>query len=346
MQVPEARLHRTRGLGLIIGVIAFSLALLLPFDLPTSQRRLVAVLILIFTFWLTEALPLPVTALLAMVLCSLLGILPAKQAFASLGNPIIFLFLGAFLLAEAVKTHELDRRWVEWLLSRKWISCAPFRILTGFGIAAWALSGWMSNTATTATLYPLAWQTFQGLKVRVSRPENFGLALMLVGAYASSIGGIITPVGTPPNLIGLGFLEQQAGIRIGFLQWMLSVMPLGFVMLVCMLLIARLKTRRILTQTNDAFTFTAQRLGKPLTKGELNTLIAFGTAIGLWVSSGVAALLLQHGFLVETLERNAPFVKDALTFLKDMPEAIPALLGAVLLFVLPANNGKPTMNWK
>lgn len=346
MRVPEIQMHRAKWFGLTIGVGAFLGMFLLPFDLPVSQQRLIAVLILTFTFWVTEALPLPVTALLAMVLCSLLGILSPKQAFASLGNPIIFLFLGAFLLAEAVRTHELDRRWVEWLLSRKWIARTPFRILTGFGISAWALSGWMSNTATTATLYPLAWQSFQVLKVRLARPENFGLALMLICAYASSVGGIVTPVGTPPNLIGLGFLEQQARIHIGFLQWILVVGPVGVAMLAFLIFMAWLRIGKVSAEASDAFTFTPQRLGKPLTKGELNTLIASGMAIGLWVLSGVAAILLEQKALSDALERNAAFVKQSLTFLKEMPEAIPALLGAVLLFVLPAENGRPTLSWQ
>ncbi len=345
MQKQEVHTHRTKWLKLTIGVGAFLLLLLLPFDLPPSQRRLIAVLALTLTFWITEALPLPVTSLLAMVLCSLLGILPAKQSFASLGNPIIFLFLGAFLLAEAVSIHELDRRWIEWLLSKDWIARTPFRILVGFSIAAWGLSAWISNTAATATLYPLAWQTFRELKSRLLRPESFGVALMLICAYASSIGGIVTPVGTPPNLIGIGFLSE-AGIHIGFLQWILTVAPIGVVMIACLMLMARLKIRLSLVVAGDALSFVSQRLRTPLTKGELNTLIAFGITIGLWVLSGIAALLLEQRGFVSVLEGNAPFAKQALSFMKDMPEAIPPLLGSILLFVLPAENGKPTMTWQ
>ncbi|MCS7263290.1 MAG: SLC13 family permease [Armatimonadetes bacterium] len=346
MEVSEFQMHRRKWLGMAFGFSSFLIVSLLPFDLPKPQKHLIAVLILTFTFWVTEALPLPVTALLAMVLCSLLGILTPKQAFASLGNPIIFLFLGAFLLAEAVRTHELDRRWVEWVLSRNWIARTPLRILTGFGFAAWSLSGWMSNTATTATLYPLAWRTFQNLKGKMKHPENFGLALMLICAYASSIGGIITPVGTPPNLIALGFLERQAGIEIGFLEWMLVVAPVGIVMFACLIFMAWVSTRNVLYQSDGSFAFAPQRLGTPLTKGEINTLLAFGTAIGFWVLSGIAALLLEQKFLSDALERNFPFVNQALNFLKEMPEAVPALLGSVLLFVLPLEKGRMTMSWQ
>ena len=345
MQLHETGLQRHQRWGLAFGIGVFVLLLLLPLNLPPPQHRLLAILALTFTFWITEALPLPVTALLAMLLCVMFGVLPAKQAFAPLGNPVIFLFLGAFLLAEAVRTHELDRRWVEWLLSRKWIAKTPFRILAGFGISAWAISGWMSNTATTATLYPLAWQTFQELKAKVSRPENFGLALMLICAYASSVGGVITPVGTPPNLIGLGFLVEQANVHIGFLQWVIAIAPIGAVMLVCLMVIAKFRTRTGLEGESN-FTLTTQRLGTSLTKGERNTIAAFGTAVGLWVLSGVAALLLEQRSLIAFVERNALAVKQVLTFLKELPEAVPALLGAVILFVLPAEEGKPTLSWR
>lgn len=339
-------LQRLQLVGLTIAFASFFLLLLLPINLPTSQHRLLAVLGLTFTCWVTEALPLPVTALLAMLLCVVLGILPAKQAFAPLGNPVIFLFLGAFLLAESVRTHELDRRIVEWLLSRERIARTPLRILAGFAVAAWSVSGWMSNTATTATLYPLAWQTFQRLRSRLTRPESFGLALLLICAYASSIGGIITPIGTPPNLIGLGFLAEQGNVHIGFLQWMLAAMPIGALMLVCLLIIAWLRVRKELGVRDWGSVLTTQRLGTPLTKGERNTLIAFGTAISLWLLSGLASLIPEKYLHAHTPTLLHSFASQAVTFFKELPEAVPALLGAVMLFVLPAEEGKPTLSWK
>lgn len=346
MQTSDFSLRRSYFWKLAIGVFVFVTLLLLPVDLPAPQHRLLAVLGLTFTFWVTEALPLPVTALLAMVLCVVMGILPTKQAFNSLGNPVIFLFLGAFLLAEAVRTNELDRRIVEWFLSRKWVSRSPFRILTGFGFISWAISGWMSNTATTATIYPLAWQAFQGLKAQIQRPEKFGLALILVCAYSSSIGGIMTPVGTPPNLIGLGFLAEQANVRIGFLQWMLTMVPVSLAMMAFLLLMAWLRVRTISSGGTAEFVLTPKRLGRPLTKSERNTFLAFGTAVGLWVFSGIASLLLEQQLLVGFLDRNLPELKQALTFLKELPEAVPALIGSILLFVLPSEEGKPTLGWK
>lgn len=343
MQTSDFSLRRSYFWKLAIGVFVFVTLLLLPVDLPAPQHRLLTVLGLTFTFWVTEALPLPVTALLAMVLCVVMGILPTKQAFNSLGNPVIFLFLGAFLLAEAVRTNELDRRIVEWFLSRKWVSRSPFRILTGFSFISWAISGWMSNTATTATIYPLAWQAFQGLKAQIQRLEKFGLALMLVCTYSSSIGGIMTPVGTPPNLIGLGFLAEQANVRIGFLQWMLTIVPVSLAMMAFLLLMAWLRVRTISSGGTAEFVLTPKRLGGPLTKSERNTFLAFGTAVGLWVFSGIASLLLEQQLLVGFLDRNLPELKQALTFLKELPEAVPALIGSIFLFVLPSEEGKPTL---
>lgn len=341
----EKGAQRRHLIGLTVAFAAFLLLLLLPLELPPSQHRLLAVLGFTFTCWVTEALPLPVTALSAMLLCVVLGILPAKQAFAPLGNPIIFLFLGAFLLAESVRTHELDRRMVEWLLSRSWIARTPLRILVGFAVAAWTISGWMSNTATTATLYPLAWQTFQGMRTQLMRPENFGLALMLICAYASSIGGIITPIGTPPNLIGLGFLAEQANVHIGFLQWMFAATPVGILMLICLLIVAWLRVRKGLEIKDLGAVLVTQRLGTPLTKGERNTLIAFGTAISLWLISGLASLIPEKHLHAHT-PALISVVGQAVAFFKELPEAVPALVGAVMLFLLPAEEGKPTLSWK
>jgi sodium-dependent dicarboxylate transporter 2/3/5 len=318
--------------GLALASSLFLLALLLPLPLTAPQRRLIAVLVLTFTLWVTEALPLPVTALLGVTLCVLLGIVPAEQAFASFGNPILFLFLGAFMLAEAIRVHGLDRRWAEWLLARPTFSRSPFRLLTGFGVATWAMSAWMSNTATTATIYPLAWQAFQELRPRLSNASAFGTALMLTCAYASSIGGILTPVGTPPNLIGLGFLQKLAGISIGFVQWMLIAIPIGLAMLVAHLLWARwlfgVKGGQLLTMATE-------RLKTPMTAGERNTAFAFGLTVALWMLTGLLALLLGA---------DAPFVK---AWERHCPEAIPAMLGAMLLFLLPDHRQeRQTLTWQ
>ncbi len=339
---PE-RVRLVVGWKIALGFGLALLLLLLPFPLPHDQHRLLAIWMLTLVFWITEALPLPVTALVAMTLCALLGILPPKQAFAGLGNPIIFLFLGAFLLAEAVHRHGLDRRWMEWLLSKPWFTQSPFRLLIGFSVTAWGLSAWMSNTATTASLYPLAWQTFQTLRTALNRPEPFGTALMLLCAYASSVGGVLTPIGTPPNLIGLGFLEKEAGVHFGFLNWVFHLAPIGAVMLVCLLAYAWWWTKGI-RQHDGGHTLTPQRLGNPLTSGERNTLIAFGVAVGLWLVSGLAALCLESPALVQSVKGT--FVHKGLLFFRELPEAVPALVGAFLLFLLPTEGGRPTLTWQ
>ena len=143
----------------------------------------------------------------------------------------------------------------------------------------------------------------------------------------------------------LGFFAEHANVRIGFLQWMMAVAPVGIAMLVCLMLIARLRARAGLKSENK-FTLTAQRLGTPLTKVERKTLIAFGTAVGLWVLSGVAALLLGQQSLIAAIEQKLITIKQALTFLKELPKAVPALIGAVMLFALSAEGRKPTLTWK
>jgi len=138
MKIVAKNLPR-QWVGFTLASLFFALVLLSPLSLTAPQRRLIAVLALTFTLWVTEALPLPVTALLGVTLCVLLGILPAEQAFASFGNPILFLFLGAFMLAEAIRVHGLDRRWAEWLLAHPTFSRSPFHLLAGFGVATWVM---------------------------------------------------------------------------------------------------------------------------------------------------------------------------------------------------------------
>lgn len=330
--VTTAKKLPRQWVGLSLASCFFLLILLLPLPLTVTQRRLVAVLVLTFTLWVTEALPLPVTALLGVTLCVLLDIIPAEQAFASFGNPILFLFLGAFMLAEAIRIHGLDRRWAEWLLSRPTFSRSPFRLLAGFGIATWAMSAWMSNTATTATVYPLAWQAFQELRPRLPNASAFGTALMLTCAYASSIGGILTPIGTPPNLIGLGFLQKLGGISIGFVQWMLVAVPIGVAMLMAHLLWVRWLFG---VRGGQPLTITPERLKKPLTVGERNTALAFGLTVVLWMLTGLLALLSGS---------DAPFVKE---WERRCPEAIPAMIGALLLFLLPDHRQeRQTLTWQ
>src|SRR3989338_1067334 len=195
--------RRTAGLALGPAVALLLWWLPLP-GLSATAHRLAGVVALVVIYWITEAIPLPVTALLGAALAVIVGIAPAKQVLAAFGDPVIFLFIGSFMLARAMQVHGLDRRIAYTLLAHPWVGGSTDRTLWALGLTACLLSMWMSNTACVAMLFPVALAI-----ARTTADSRYATGLMLMLAYAASVGGIATPVGTPPNLIGIALIQQQ-----------------------------------------------------------------------------------------------------------------------------------------
>ena len=200
----------------MLGPLAFTLLLLFPpAGLTPEAQRLVPALVLAIIFWLTEAIPMAATAFLAPALCIPLGVAPQKEILAPFADPSIFMFIGSFLIAEAMHIHGLDRRIALWLLTRRGVTRSPVTLFAAIGCLTSVISMWMSNVATTAMMIPI------GLGILATCP---GLAdnprvrcnLVLLIAFAASIGGLGTPVGTPPNIITMGFIEKNAGLKVTF----------------------------------------------------------------------------------------------------------------------------------
>lgn len=328
---------RRRTAGLVLGPLAFLVLMIVPpAGLAPGAARLTAVLAWVLTWWITEAVPIPITALLGPALAVLCGVGGVKEMFASFGDPVIFLFLGSFVIAEAMSVHGLDRRIAYAILNRRWVGSSSTRILLAFvGITA-GLSMWLSNTATTAMMYPIAMGVLAALSRLLKRGDGtsadlqrmrFGTALMLVCAYSSSIGGIGTPVGTPPNLIALGQLAELTGTRIPFFQWMAIALPIVGVMLVFAVLYFRFAFPPEVGKIEGSAAFIAEERGKlgAWKAGERNVLVAFLITASLWVLPGVAGLVLGA---------DSPTTRVLTNFL---PESVVALLGAALLFVLPVS---------
>ncbi|HXH05227.1 MAG TPA: DASS family sodium-coupled anion symporter [Vicinamibacterales bacterium] len=324
--------RRRRTAGLAAAPVLFVLLLwLLPDTLAGPARRLGAVLGAMIVLWMTEALPLAVTALLGPVLAILLGIAPAREAFAPFADPIIFLFIGSFMLAEAMFRHGLDRRIAFTALASRLVQggSAVRLVLVYSGVTA-AISMWISNTATTAMMYPIGLSIVGHLAGdRLGQPEmrRFAAVMMLATAFAASIGGMATPVGTPPNLIGLAMLERLAGVRLSFVEWMALGVPLaaGLVMLlVAWFAYADLRHVGLRSGGREAMAEELARLG-PLGPGERNVLVAFGITVTLWVIPGLFAVV------------GAADSAAARAYAAAVPEAVAALIGAILLFLLPVN---------
>jgi solute carrier family 13 (sodium-dependent dicarboxylate transporter), member 2/3/5 len=349
-RLSEAELRferRRRSFGLVLGPLAFlALLVLPPAGLAPAAARLVAVLAWVLTWWITEAVPIPITALLGPGLAVVCRVGGAGEMFAPFGDPIIFLFLGSFVIAEAMFATGLDRRMAYGILSMRWVGSSATRILVAVTAITAGLSMWLSNTATTAMMYPIGMSILvamsrlleraRGEKVDLTR-LRYGTSLMLVIAYASSIGGIATPVGTPPNLIALGQLETLAHIRIPFFQWMLLGGPVMLVMILVLVAYMRWALPpevTVISGSREHITAERAALGR-LKVAERNVLAAFALTVALWVLPGVLALIA------------GPASALARAVQASLPEGVVALFGAGLLFVLPVSwkERRFTMTW-
>ena len=328
-----------------MGPILFVLFLALPLDgLDPRAHRLAAVFMWAVVYWVTEAVPVPVTAVLASVLSVLLGIAPAPTVLAPYGDPIIFLFIGSFMLAAAFQETGLDRRVAFTLLRFPWATRTPSRVLATLGVITWAMSLWMSNTATTAIMLPVGLGILKsmgetpspGSAVSDSR-SGFPIALLLMLTWASSTGGIGTPVGSPPNLIAISMLRELAGRRVTFFDWMSVALPMALLMLGLCWVILTLRYGGPTQSGADLQHHVAAeraRLG-PWRRGEANVAAVFVLAVTLWVLPGATAMISPQAALPRFFERH-------------LPEAIVALGAAVLLFLLPTDlrRGKFTLTWR
>ncbi|HEX2073395.1 MAG TPA: DASS family sodium-coupled anion symporter [Geodermatophilus sp.] len=337
-----------RTVGLFLAPAVTLVFALLPIDLPRNQHLLAAILLGVIVLWITEPVPIPIGGLIGVGAIAVLGVVSGDDAVAPLGSTTIFTFIGAFILAQAMLKHGVARRFAMFILSMNWVGTSTTRVVIAFGLITCLLSAFVSNTATVAMLLPtaigiltviakmlqdkeLVAPDFDPLRLRV------GVALMLMLAYGASVGGLITPVGSPPNLIGRGLIEEATGERIGFLQWMLMALPICALMFVALafvlLLLNRPELRRI-EGVHEYIEHERAQLG-PVSGAERNTLIAFGVTVLLWIFPGVIAL-------------TAGTDSDLYTEIGNrLDEGIVAVLGASLLFLLPTDwkRREFTLNW-
>jgi sodium-dependent dicarboxylate transporter 2/3/5 len=331
---------RRRG-GLVLAPVAFTV--LLAWPMPTLQpeaHRLAAVMGAVVVLWVTEALALPVTALIAACACVLLRVAPAKEVFAPFADPLMFLFIGSFILARGIFLHGLDRRLAYGVLSVRWIGQRPSRILFAFGAVAAFMSAWISNTATTAMMYTigLAILAFLFDKQRAGGAaidRRYATGLMLMTSFAASIGGLATPIGTPPNVIGLGFIRSMIGVEFPFFKWLLIGAPI----VVCLFLVLYAYLNYLcpagvkqLEGSRELLIRETARLG-PWTTAQKSTVAAFSVTATLWILPGIVALVAG--------ESSAAYKSVNAC----VPEAVAALIGASLLFLLPGNEGHRAIDW-
>ncbi|WP_259247111.1 SLC13 family permease [Salinibacter ruber] len=226
---------RQRG-GFVAGVF-LCISLLLspvPEGLEPAAWRTAAVGLLMATWWVTEALPIAVTALVPLVLLPPLSITDIDGAATPYANPLIFLFLGGFIIAQAMQVWRLHRRIALGIVN--WVGVRPPSIVIGFILASAFLSMWVSNTATALMMLPIGLSIIDLTRDRLAErgeemPPHFGVVLLLSIAYGCNVGGMGTLIGTPPNALLAGFFSESYGVEVGFAQWMIVGLPLVVVAL-------------------------------------------------------------------------------------------------------------------
>ncbi len=313
-----------------------------------AQQKLLAVMAWTAIWWICEPVPIPVTSLLGPTLCVLMDIAPMKDVFSAFANPMIFLFMGGFMLAKAMMVNGLDKRIAYGIMSMKWVGDSPKRIFIAMGVACMLCSGWISNTATAAMMFPISLGLLEAIREMMAtngkvidlKNYKYATGLMLMTAYACSIGGVLTPIGTPPNLIMMGFLETLApgAPSISFFDWMIW----GFVAMAGYFVIAYAVLWRMfpadVKRIEGAHEFIEKHrkaLGK-WNRAQVNTMIAFMAAVAMWVAPGILSMILGS---------KSEIVK---AFTEYMPEELVAMVAGLLLFLLPVDikQGKMTMTWR
>lgn len=339
-----------RTVGLFLAPVVTAVFWLLPLDLDGTQQGLAAVLLGVVVLWVTEPVPIPIGGFIGIAALVMLGVVSPDDALAPFGNSTVFTFIGAFILAAAMLKHGVARRFAMFILGIKGVGRSTFRVAIAFGAITALLSAFVSNTATVAMLLPTAIglltviaklmqeegiveEDFDPLRLRV------GAAIMLMLAYGASVGGLLTPVGSPPNLIGRQFIEDATDTRISFFDWMLVALPicaLMFVALAVVLLMLNKPEIKRLTGIEEYVARERSELG-PMSRAEINTLVAFGVTVTLWITPGAVGLIAGT---------DPGGAYDAVGARLD--EGVVAVLGAALLFLLPVDWGKReyTLRWK
>lgn len=318
----------SRQIGLFGGIIIFALVLVVPAPEGLSEAgwKTAAVTILMGIWWITEAIPIYATALLPIVLFPVFGVATISEATVPYSNPLIFLFMGGFVIAIAMEKWKLHNRIAISIISV--VGVKPSSIIIGFIIASAFLSMWVSNTATAIMMLPIAISILELVEKGDKADKiNFEVALILSIAYACNIGGMATLIGTPPNALLAGFMHENYGIEISFFDWMLVGIPVVVIALPIMYLVLTklvfpIKLKE-LPGGNELISNQLKTMGK-ISPQEKRVAIVFVSAAILWIFRPLFAIII-------------PGISDAGI----------AITASVALFLIPSNieKGKALLTW-
>jgi sodium-dependent dicarboxylate transporter 2/3/5 len=325
-----------QNLGLVLGPGLFCVTFFFtsPEGMSDAARGVLASTLWIATWWITEAIPIPVTALLPVILFPLTGGLAIGHTTGAYGDPIIFLFIGAFIIAVAIERWNLHKRIALNII--KAMGTQASRIILGFMIATALLSMWISNTATTLMMMPMGMAIIAQLTDLIreqaggrDEAEKFGKALMLSIAYAASIGGLATLIGTPTNVVFSGIVKQMYNQEISFARWLMVGLPFSIVLLgICWVYLVRF-----------AFSFKSRSIpgGQAVVKKQL-------AALGKITPEEKRVLIVFIIIAVAWITRSFLLNK----FIAGINDTVIAISGAMVLFLIPAksNRGAKLLDWE
>ena len=327
-----SKLIQSKTIGLIGGPLIFFLTLFFfhPEEMSPQANAVLASTLWIAIWWITEALPIAVTALLPIILFPLTGGLGLSDTTAAFGHKYIFLYTGGFVIAIAIEKWNLHKRIALTIINL--IGTNIVNIILGFMLATAFMSMWISNTATSVMMLPIGMAIVAQLRDNPNTIENenliFGKALMLAIAYSASIGGMATLIGTPPNLVLAGIVEKNLNYEITFVQWFKFGFPISIVLLfICWKYL-----------TNIAFKFKHKEFpgGREEIKRQLNALgkISFEEKLVLTVFIFTALAWMSRSYLLKPL---IPAIDDTII----------AMIGAMIIFLLPTQNReRRLLNWE
>ncbi len=343
--------------GFWIGLILFFLVLLSsgPEELSEEAWIVAAVALLMVTWWATEAIPIPVTALLPLALFPILGVTSIETAALPYANKNIYLFLGGFLIALSIERSGLHKRLA--LIMIKSVGSNGPKLIGGFMLVSALISMWVMNTSTTLMLLPIGLAICSVVAKTVPNmtekdKSNFDKALLLSIAYAATIGGMSTLVGTAPNIVFSSFMQEVYGLEISMIDWM----KLGIPVSICMLILAWVILTRIVypvsfTSSDETKSTLSQMLLDmgPVSKDELRVGIVFSIAAGLWMfrslidnyitglsDAGIAIIVAIALFIIPSSGRNGELLSWEQS--SKLPWGLLLLFGGGLSLGVQINN--------
>lgn len=347
--------HGTKVLlAVVVSLILFGINFFLnPIGLPESANTVLSIAVLMLSLWFTETLPITPVALIPLIAFPISGVLKIDEALVNYLDKVVFLFFGGFVLGLALEKWNLHKRIALGIV--KITGTSPNKIILGFIISTAFISMWISNTATSMMMYPIALSVNALIETNYQgkgKVKNFSLVLMLIVAYASNVGGITTIVGTPPNIVLLSLMEKGFDINVGFFDWFLICFPMGVILLaliyfiLCFLMYPNKMDKNAIPRSLIVEEYN--KLGK-MSRQEWIVAIIFIQTCLLWIFRQPLVDLLKSVEVVTQFKFTLPIyrveTKEWLneTWAIKFDDTAVAMLGAFLMLVIPSGSPKSIM---